>query len=97
MSIGDEVINKINNTSDYGEFGTLVEGSRAFAADTYNTLMIIAIYGGIIMMLAGFIIYMFSTGKSKENAKTKIMLIVLGIILSFMTLGFVAIIISIAQ
>lgn len=91
-SIGNDVIQSIDHQKNYGYFAPIVMGTKSFGASVYNTLLTVAIFGGAVMLVVAFILYMGTTGKAKDDAKKKITWILLGVALSLLTLSIVAVV-----
>lgn len=91
--VGEQVVHNIQNTDNNGVWQVFVDPSRGFLGDIYHTLVLIGVYGGVIMLLVGFMMYMASgSGPSKAFAKKKIGVTLIGIALIFLATSIIAII-----
>ncbi len=93
LFVGSDVIDQLDSANSDGDFAGVVTQAKALGSETYKTLMTIAIFGGVIMLILAFLIYMASgSAKSKDAAKTKIIWVLVGIALSVMATAIVALV-----
>ncbi len=63
-----------------GTFSDVVTATKTLSKDVYTTLMIIGGFGGVIMLIIAFLYFALAgNGNNKEQAKGKIMTVLLAV------------------
>ncbi len=74
-------INEIANGDDAGTFQPVVESITETSKGIYQTLMVVGGFGGVLTLIVAFLYFMIAgNGANKENAKGKIVVVLIGVI-----------------